>query len=144
MSTTALILRGQKFADLAMQALTPEQIAFAEWLAFPTSTRVPKTQQEWAKENHIGDPATLSDWKKIPELWEIRDSFITTQAKELIPEAIAIIKKQMQSENSKVALEAAKDILDRWAEPRKHAYVIASLRDIYDRYKPSDGVTTTG
>lgn len=130
----ALVIKEQKRIEVARQELSATQIAFAEWLALPTSARIPKTQQEWAKQNSIWEGG-LSEWKKIPELWEVRDSFLTTNAKEAVPEAIAVIIKQMQSENSKVALEAAKDILDRWAEPRKHALVIASLRDIYDRYQ---------
>lgn len=131
----ALVLRGEKRVARAREELNPIQLAFAEWLAFPTSTRIPKTQEEWAKEYGVHE-TTLPEWKKIPELWEVRDSYITSRAKELIPEAVEVIRKQMQSDNSKVALEAAKDILDRWAEPRKHAVVIASLRDIYDHYQP--------
>ena len=129
-----LVIRRQQRIERARQELNPTQLAFAEWLAFPTSTRIPKTQKEWAKQQGIWE-GTLAEWKKIPELWEVRDSYFTTDMKEAIPEAGAVIIKQMKSDNSKVALEAAKDILDRWAEPRKHAVVIASLRDIYDRYQ---------
>lgn len=44
---------------------TSRQLEFMAWLATPKNDRNPKTQVLFAK--HIkADPATLSDWKKLP------------------------------------------------------------------------------
>lgn len=44
---------------------TPDQLVFQAWLALPSAARSPKQQQQLAKQ--LGhDPATLSDWKRLP------------------------------------------------------------------------------
>lgn len=49
----------------AAKTWTPDQLTVQAWLALPSSARTPKTQQQLAKQ--LGhDPATLSDWKRIP------------------------------------------------------------------------------
>ena len=126
-------LIGQEKINRIKAQLSPEQILFAEWLAIPTCERVPKHQRALAVQLGVCD-GTLGEWKKIPEIWEVRDSFISTKSKELVPEAVKTIKNLLNSENAKVALDAAKDILDRWAEPRKHASIVASIKDLYEQY----------
>jgi hypothetical protein len=44
---------------------TPDQVKLQAWLALPSAARQPSTQKALAKE--LGhDPATLSDWKRLP------------------------------------------------------------------------------
>ncbi len=43
--------------------------AFSEWMAYPRSTRTPKTQGLFAKLHEIS-PDSLSDYKKKPEFWQ--------------------------------------------------------------------------
>ncbi len=43
---------------------------FSKWMAYPPSTRDPKTQGEFAKLNEVS-PDTLSDYKKRPEFWKL-------------------------------------------------------------------------
>lgn len=44
---------------------TPDQLKFQAWLALPSAVREPKSQKQLA---HLleHDPATLSDWKRLP------------------------------------------------------------------------------
>lgn len=44
---------------------SPDQIKFQAWLAVPPSARSPRSQKELAHQLER-DPATLSDWKKLP------------------------------------------------------------------------------
>jgi hypothetical protein len=46
-----------------------ERLEFVERLSLPSSARNPKTQRELAKQLGV-DAATLSDWKRFPDLWE--------------------------------------------------------------------------
>ena len=117
----------------ARRNLSRDQIIFAEWLALPTFERSPKTQQDLAKELHISEQS-ICQWKRIPELWEVRDELIGTKGKELVVDAIAVLGKLLKGDNNKLAAEAAKDILDRWAAPRKHAHIIANIKDMYNNY----------
>lgn len=132
---TKLAIAGEARLEKAREALTIDQILFAEWLATPTMERQPKTRDEFAKT--IGmTPQTLSGWNKIPELWEVRDSFISTAGKEMVADALKVLKDRINDpDHKKLALEAARDVLDRWAEPKRHAHIIATIKDMYDRYQ---------
>lgn len=44
---------------------TPDQLKFQAWLALPSSLRDPKQQKQLARQLEH-DPATLSDWKRLP------------------------------------------------------------------------------
>lgn len=44
--------------------------AFAEWMAFPPSHRIPRFQKDFAKKHQVS-PDTLSDYKKAPNFWEL-------------------------------------------------------------------------
>lgn len=46
-----------------------ERLKFVEWLALPTTQRKPKTEAELARQLGV-EPATLSDWKQNPNLWQ--------------------------------------------------------------------------
>lgn len=50
---------------MAANVWTPDQLKFQAWLALPTAARDPKSQKELARQLEH-DPATLSDWKRIP------------------------------------------------------------------------------
>lgn len=133
MGEHTLAIRGDERVTRARGKLTPEQIGFAEWLALPLSARTPKTQKEYSAQIHISEHS-LCDWKKIPEVWQVRDDAIGTKGKELVSEAMAVLEKVLKSNNLKLASEAAKDILDRWGETTKHAHIIATIKDMYEEY----------
>jgi hypothetical protein len=128
-----LILRGQQNLQQARSVLSAEQIAFAEWLALPPSKRVPLYQKDFAKEIGVTEQS-LCGWKDIPEIWIVRDEVMGNQAKELVAKAQGILDKAMDSHNEKIKLEAAKDVMDRFGESRKHGTIIADLRDLYKQY----------
>ena len=117
--------------------LKPEQVLFAEWLALPIKMRNPLTQTALAEQLGV-TTATLINWKKIPELWEYRDSLLRQYGKDLVPEALRKIEELLTSQNSKVALDAARDILSRWAEPIRHAHIISTLKDLYQLHKENE------
>ncbi len=133
MDKHTLTIRGNENVAKARGKLTTQQIDFAQWLALPYSERIPKTQKDYASQVGVSEQS-LCDWKKIPELWQVRDDAIGTKGKELVTEAMAVLEKMLKSPNLKIASEAAKDILDRWAEPVKHAHIIASIKDMYEVY----------
>lgn len=110
--------------------LKPSQIQFAEWLATPATERQPKTQIELAEQLGVVE-STLCNWKRIPEVWDYRDSILRQTGKDLVPEALKKIKELLDSPNSKVALDAAKDILSRWSDPKRSAHIIATLKQLY-------------
>lgn len=129
----ALARRGEQRVAEARARLSAEQIIFAEWLALPYSERSPKTQKELAKQLGFNEH-TLGEWKQIPELWHVRDSLINSIGKELVSEAMSVLRKALTSDNKKLATEVARDILDRWAEPTKHANLILTVKDLYAEY----------
>ena len=128
-----LVGYGNERADVARRALTTEQIIFAEWLAVPTSERIPPTQNDLAQQLSVSKQS-ITYWKQIPEIWTVRDSIITHQAKEMVVDAIKVMKDKLNSNSDKIALDAARDILDRWAEPRRHASIVATIKELYDQY----------
>lgn len=116
----------------ARRKLKPEQIILAEWLALPSFERVPKTQKELGEQLGVSDE-TIKNWKKIPEVWLVRDECMSTLGKELVAEAMGTLK-QMMKKGGPQAYQAAKDILDRYAEPIKHMHIITSLKDLWEQY----------
>ena len=135
MGKHALAERNKERIVKSRGRLTPQQLVFAEWLAVPTTERQPRSQKELAKQLGVSQQS-LCQWKEIPELWDVRDSLVTSAAKDLIPEAIKVLKDRIADpEHKKLALDAAKDILDRWSEPKRHAHIIASIKDMYESYK---------
>ena len=109
------------------------QITFATWLATPITERQPKTQTQLAEQLGVTE-ATLCNWKKSSELWDYRDNLLRHQGKDLVPEALKVIEGLLHSENSKVALDAAKDILSRWSDPKRSAHLVTTLKELY-RFK---------
>lgn len=128
--TNAMIDRNEARLTEARRRLTPEQIQYAEWMAIPSYERVPKTKKEFAEGIGVSY-GTLRNWEMVPEVWTIRDEILRAIGKDLVPEAVRVLRKAMYSPDSKVALQAAKDILDRWAEPRRQANIVASITDMY-------------
>ena len=110
--------------------LKPAQVTFAEWLATPSIERQPKTQTALAEQLGVTE-VTLSNWKHNPELWEYRDKLLRQTGKDLVPEALKKVGELLASDNSKVALEAAKDILSRWSDPKRSAHIVTTLKDLY-------------
>lgn len=110
--------------------LKPLQIQLAEWLATPDTERQPKTQKDLAIQLGVTE-ATLCNWKQNPELWEYRDRLLRLAGKDKVPDAIKKVGDLMNCENKKVELEAAKDILSRWSDPRREAHIVTTLKELY-------------
>jgi len=124
-------------ANLARSRLSPEQIRFAEWLAMPLDERNPSTQRDLALVLDVSE-ITLSHWKKIGEIRDIMDDIISARGKELVPLAIKKLKGLLNSDNSKVQLDAAKDILSRWGDVARQGHIVASIKDLYNKYRDKD------
>ena len=118
----------------AMQGLSPVQLLFAQWLATSAFSRQPKTQKDLAEQIGVSE-GTLADWKALPELWQAVDDYLGDKGRELVPEALDILKELIASPHKALALKAAVDVLDRWSAPKKHAGVIACIRDLWDIHK---------
>jgi hypothetical protein len=116
--------------DTELTVLKAGQIRLAEWLATPIVERQPKTQKELAMQLGVSE-ATLCNWKQDPEIWEYRDKLLRQAGKDKVPDAIKKVGDLMDCENKKVELEAAKDILSRWSDPRKSAHIITTLKELY-------------
>lgn len=111
--------------------LTTDQILYAEWLALPTMERSPRSKDAFAATIGVSPP-TLYNWEKLPELWDHRDSILRQYGKDLVPLAMRVIKQSLQqTENRKVALDAARDVLSRFADPARTAKLIVTLQDMY-------------
>ena len=120
---------------IAMQGLSPEQLLLAQWLATSALIRQPKTQKELAIQIGVNED-TIVNWKKQPELWQAVDEYLGGRGRELVPKAIDILDELMEDTNHKsLALKAAFDVLDRWSDPRKHAGIITSIKDLWDIHK---------
>ena len=117
--------------------LKPEQIIYAEWLSCPASMRKPPTLAELATQLGVTTP-TLYNWRKVSEVQQLIDDLLNVKGRELVPEAISVLKKSLDSPNAKVAFEAAKDVLSRWGMISKSGHVIASIKELYDRRKELD------
>lgn len=113
----------------AKQSLTPDQIEYAQWMALPKSKRKPQTEKEWA-EIHNVTRTTCFNWRKLPIFWTVRDSYITEDMKRLVPEAAKVLGELIHSENAKVALDAALEVLDRYSIPKQHEQIANTLKDI--------------
>lgn len=134
MGKLALAERNKERIKKSKSHLTTNQIIFAEWLALPTIERQPPTQKELAVQLGVSEQS-LCYWKEVPELWDVVASLFTSKAKELIPEAIKVLEDRIKDpDHKKLALEAAKDILDRWSEPKRHAHIIGNIKDMYEFY----------
>ena len=117
----------------ARQGLTPEQLVFAEWLALPSTDRIPRQQQDLAIQLKVAE-STLCQWKKIPELWQVRDEILGTKGREMVAEAIAVQRSLLHSPNTRVAADIAKQIIDMHYEPLKHKDILTTIKDLWDKY----------
>jgi len=132
-----LIKQGK--ARVAKSELTPEQMAFAEWLAIPSFERVPPTQKELAAQLNVSE-RTLKNWKKIPEIWLVVGDTNENELRELVPEARAVIEKAIRNPGSisRVTFDAAKHILAQWGEQRERAGgdIVRTIVEMYKKYNP--------
>jgi len=126
---------------VAKGELTPEQIAFAEWLAVPRFERVPPTQKELAAQLSVSE-RTLKNWKKIPEIWVVVGDVNENELRELVPEARAVMEKAIRQPGSinRVTFDAAKHILAQWGESRERAGggIVRTIVDLYNKYHPGE------
>ena len=139
MGKHALAERNKEKITKLKGRLTPDQLKFAEWLALSTIERRTETQKEFAARLGVSQQS-LCNWKEMPELWEVQNSLMTSRAKEMVPDAIKIYENALKDPHSvtKVQFEIAKDILNRWAEPRGRPSVMTSILDMYESYKEGE------
>lgn len=123
--------------------LKPLQMAFAEWLATPVTEREPKTQKALAEQLGV-TPDTLVDWKKLPEVWDYRDSILRQTGKDLVPEALKKLKELLESPYDRVSMDACKDILSRWSDPKKSATIVATLKELYQQHDQAEELQALG
>lgn len=83
------------------------QLQFIDWLALPKKLRKPRTQDQLAK--IIGyDPATLSDWKKLPGFMDDVRQAAKTHLKNDVPEIFDALAREAKAgdvQAIKLALE---------------------------------------
>lgn len=59
---------------------TPDQLKLQAWLALPSAERSPKSQRDLARQLQH-DPATLSDWKRLPGFHEAVYAMVLSEIK---------------------------------------------------------------
>ena len=113
--------------------LKPLQIAFAEWLATPETERQCKTMKELAEQLGVSY-STVKAWNTIPEIWDYRDSILRQAGKDLVPQALKKLKLLLESPYDRVAMDAIKDVLSRWSDPKRNATIVATLKELYQQH----------
>ena len=113
-----------------------ERLQFIAWLALPSSARKPRTQRELANQMGV-DPATLSDWKLSPNLWEQVRQRVDEAVKEHHPDVIAAVVKSAKAGNvhaQKLYLE----YVQQWSEGKRHE-IRTNQTVVFDVSKLDDG-----
>lgn len=78
---------------IAANTWTPDQLKFQAWLALPSSERNPKQQKDLARQLEH-DPATLSDWKRLPGFADaVYDMAMEVVKGDLVPVLHAQVKE---------------------------------------------------
>jgi hypothetical protein len=102
----------------ATKSWSADQLLFQRWLATPSHQRQPRQQQQLARQ--LGhDPATLSDWKKIPGWGE---AVYELGQCELANELVPILQAQVR-EAKKGSLAHAQwcfELAGVWSPKQKH------------------------
>ena len=75
--------------------LTPNQEAFAAWLALPKKERVPATQGEVAANLGVREN-TLADWKKKPEMTALANGLGYDELRRRIPEVLGALAREAE------------------------------------------------
>jgi hypothetical protein len=75
--------------------LTPNQEAFAAWLAIPRKDRVPATQGVLAAKLGVREN-TLSDWKKKPEITALSNGLAYDELRRRIPEVLGALAREAE------------------------------------------------
>lgn len=97
----------------------PDQVRFMRWLAMSKKARVPKTQQQFAKEIGVHE-TTLSDWKRIDGFMAEVKLISVSLVDDEVPEVIAKIvsqAKQGSFAHQQMVLEMAEVLKPKEREP---------------------------
>lgn len=110
-----------------------ERLQFIEWLSLPSSERRPRTQADLARQLSV-EPATLSDWKRDPDLWvDVRER-VDERVKEHHPDVLkALVKRAKQGEvqAQKLYLQYVHGWAERQRQETEHRErVTVNFRDI--------------
>lgn len=77
---------------------TPDQLRFQAWLALPKGQRVPKTQQQLAKEIGVHQD-TLTDWKKLPGFFDAVNQLARELVKHDVAEVLGTVRREAKRGN---------------------------------------------
>lgn len=96
---------------------------YARYLAFPIEERIKAfgyyTDQDFAKHNNIKNSHTLTDWKKIPKLWEFRDQFLSSEFKKYTPDVLAGLRRTATKDGKATEVMAWMKIVEGYVEKQK-------------------------
>ena len=122
--------------------LTPQQVAFGEWLALSPWERSPATQKEMAVK--LGVTArTLQLWAKIPQIRELVNKLYADKLIALVGPATALLEQAIKKPGgvSRVSFDCAKYIVQDWAKKYQGGgNVVKSIADLYQKYHPNDSL----
>ena len=89
-------------------------VKFAMWLALPSDNRVPDTHVEFAKSLNITHK-TLCEWKKMDDLWELRDKFMAVWSRAGTPDVIKGMLEGSKKSDAKCAQLYLKYV-EKWTD----------------------------
>lgn len=110
----------------------PEFLKFIEWLSIPKAFREPKTQKELALQLQV-DEATLSDWKKRPQIWDEVVDRTKQWARERTPNVIAALYRKAIKDGMSFEAKLWLQFVEGWKEKSeletKNAHFIITRGD---------------
>ena len=112
-----------------------ERLQFIEWLSLPSSARNPKTQLQLAIRLGV-DAATLSDWKRAPQLWEQVRRLVDKRVKEDHADVMAAVVRGAKKANVQ-AQKLYLEYIQNWTEGRRHE-IRGAERVLFDFCKLDD------
>ena len=95
-----------------------ERLLFIDWLALPAAERVPRTQRELAQKLGV-EPATLSDWKRSPELWQEVRHRVDERVKEHHADVLSALVKEAKQGDVQ-AMKLYLQYVQGWTEKQRH------------------------
>ncbi len=90
----------------APTAWTPDQVKFQQWLAIPSSMRVPGLQQQLADELGVHE-STLCRWKRLPGFMDAVSAVLKDELRSHVPDVLEALVQQAKAGR----IEAIRDVL---------------------------------
>lgn len=122
--------------QLQQYDLSSAQRRYAEWIIEIEANRKPPTQRALAAELGF-DRHTLTSWKKLPDFMDYRRDLLQGKGEDMVPKAMNVLDKLLDSKDVRTQERAARDIIERWS-PATSYINMASMVDFYKMLEKSN------